>query len=562
MRSVVAVMLLLGWSATPAVGQSHPVKLAGTARFDLSADAAVGSLNDGKVVAGDGSAERMNWVPEADRLRGYTVNFPITHFGWSQHAMSFTPAGSGTVTLTLMGPWEQASCGAIYRQEVLWDAARATGTPLANGSFEEGGGETVSGWRASGGTVQPASDAVQAVDGKQYARTWHNQTLATTLKVTAGQPVTLRLHARARVPEGFLQMRRVAERNTPAHQAAKRFLRGTNLGNYLEAPPGQNWGASYSADDFRHIRAEGFDHVRLPIAWHHHTGPAPEFRLSDEIMAKADFLVNEALKNGLNVIVNVHHFDEFTSKPAVRAEKFYAIWRQVAAHYAETPAAVVFELLNEPKDAATTEALNPIYAEAIRQIRRTNPQRTILVGPGRWNQVSELPQLHLPDDDLNLIVTVHCYDPFPFTHQGASWTGPDTRRLTGICYPGPPDEPLVPDPALKLGSQTLGWLERYNTLPTETNPCSPRAFRGAIERAQQWSDYYGRPVHMGEFGCYIRADAGSRARFYQDFRAALDEAGIGWAMWDWKAGFKYWDDKTDQPAPGMRVALFSRANAK
>ena len=65
------------------------------------------------------------------------------------------------------------------------------------------------------------------------------------------------------------EMRRIANRNTPAHQAAKKFLRGTNLGNYLEAPPGQDWGARYSEQDFVHIKAEGFDHVRLPVAWHH-----------------------------------------------------------------------------------------------------------------------------------------------------------------------------------------------------------------------------------------------------------------------------------------------------
>src|SRR5882762_1726200 len=86
-----------------------------------------------------------------------------------------------------------------------------------------------------------------------------------------------------RVKPDLPDMRRVASRNTPAFQAAKKFLRGANLGNYLEAPPGQDWGARYSEQDFVHIKAEGFDHVRLPIAWHHYTGPAPDFKLSDDI---------------------------------------------------------------------------------------------------------------------------------------------------------------------------------------------------------------------------------------------------------------------------------------
>ena len=354
------------------------------------------------------------------------------------------------------------------------------------------------------------------------------------------------------------EMRRLTGRDTPAHRAAKKFLRGTNLGNYLEAPLGQDWGAKYSAEDFVHIKAEGFDHVRLPIAWHHYAGPAPGFTLSDEIYGRADFLVTNALRHGLNVIVNIQHFDAFTSNPPALTNKFYAIWRQIAAHYAKSPESVAFELLNEPKDAATTTLLNPIYAEAIRVIRETNPHRAIFVGPGRWNQVSELPNLRLPDNDDNLIVTVHCYDPFNFTHQGATWTSSDVKSLKGIVFPGPPSTPFVPDAAVKLGRGTLDWLERYNTLSAEKNPCGPLAFRRPMQQAKEWSEHFGRPVHVGEYGCFVGADPASRARFYAGFRQCLDELGLGWALWDWKAGFKYWDDKTGQPATGMREALFPK----
>ncbi len=350
-------------------------------------------------------------------------------------------------------------------------------------------------------------------------------------------------------------------RDTPAHKAAKRFLRGVNLGNYLEAPPGQDWGARYGADDFRHIRDEGFDHVRIPVAWHHHAGPGPDFALGKAIFGKVDVLVNEATRRGLAVIVNVHHFDEFTKNPKVHRGKFLALWEQIAGHYAGAPETVAFELLNEPKDAATTAAINPVYADAIALIRKSNPKRTIFVGPGKWNQAGELAHLRLPEDDPNLIVTVHCYDPFYFTHQGASWAGPDVK-VTGIRYPGPPERPLVPPAGLKLSPGARDWLERYNTLPAGQNPSGPRAFRGALRLAKQWSDYYGRPVHVGEFGCYEKADAESRARFHRDFREALDAEGLGWALWDWKAGFRYWDGKANRPAPGMREALFPRGKGR
>src|SRR5262245_40504961 len=63
-------------------------------------------------------------------------------------------------------------------------------------------------------------------------------------------------------------MTRIFARDTPAHLAARRFMRGVNLGNYLEYAPGDPArNQSYSTNDFRQIRDEGFDHVRVPVAW-------------------------------------------------------------------------------------------------------------------------------------------------------------------------------------------------------------------------------------------------------------------------------------------------------
>jgi endoglucanase len=360
------------------------------------------------------------------------------------------------------------------------------------------------------------------------------------------------------VPENPPEMKRLTNANSPAHQAARLFLRGVNLGNYLEVPPTQTWNVTVSADEFPIMRREGFDHIRVPAGWHHYTGPGPDFMVAPEFFARVDFVVTNALGNGLAVIVNIHHFDAFTSDPSGETDKFLAIWRQVAEHYQSFPNRLAFELLNEPKDAATTNVMNPIHAKAIAEIRKTNPQRAIFVGPGQWNQVSELKRLVLPEKDDNLIVAVHCYDPFYFTHQGASWAGPDPRHLRGIQFPGPPSEPLKVEAWDQLRPPVRNWIERYNTLPEEQNPSSPSAFEEKLKLARAWSDYYGRPVHVGEFGCYTTADPESRARFHSEFRRALDEQQLGWALWDWSAGFRYWDRKKNQPMPGLREALMEK----
>ena len=349
----------------------------------------------------------------------------------------------------------------------------------------------------------------------------------------------------------------LANPNSPAFQAARQFLHGANLGNYLEVPKGQNWGVTVTADEFAFMKREGFDHVRIPVGWHHYTGPAPEFKLSPDIFARVDFVVTNALAAKLAVIVNIHHFDEFTSDPAPQTDRFLAIWRQVAAHYASHPPTLAFELLNEPKDAAKTVVMNPIYARAIGEIRKSNPRRTIFVGPGQFNNINELKNLVLPATDDNLIVTVHCYDPFYFTHQGATWAGPDPK-VTGIQFPGPPATALVPDPTLKLNKWVIDWIGRYNTLPTDKNPSGPVAFAEKLKLARAWSEQNGRPVHVGEFGCYTKADPESRARFYAAFRRACEENHLGWAIWDWSAGFRYWDKQINQPMSGMHQALFGK----
>jgi endoglucanase len=357
-------------------------------------------------------------------------------------------------------------------------------------------------------------------------------------------------------PSNPPEMERLTNSNSPAYQAAKFFMRGANLGNYLEAPPGQNWGATVSADEFAIMRAEGFDHVRVPVGWQHYAGPSSDFTLSPEIFARTDFVVTNALANHLAVMINIHHFDELDQNPTNAADKFLAIWRQIAAHYEKFQEKLAFELDNEPHENATTAVMNPIYARAIAEIRKSNPHRTIFVEPGDWGNVSELKNLVLPPED-NVIVSVHCYDPFYFTHQGATWAGADTK-VTGIQFPGPPATPLTPDPSLKLNRWVINWIHNYNTLPADANPSGPVAFEGKIKLARAWSDYYGRPVHFGEFGCFTMADPESRANFYAAFRRACEEEKIGWAIWDWSVGFRYWDKKINQPMPGMHEALFGK----
>jgi endoglucanase len=533
--------------------QINPPKLSGLARIDLNAAASVSALDEGAITTGTGSLGRQTWLPAEDWPLTYTLQVPIVRFGWNAFTVRFVPAQNGTVQLSLRGPWEEVTVGTgnIYQQEVLWDDIQVTGAELTNGGFETVTGSAIAGW--SGGTSQLASTALTAVEGRRMGRSWHNDSLTRYLNVSRGVPVFLKFFARAYIPAGFTDMQPVADRNSAAHQTALKFMRGVNFGNALELPPGSAGQFEYPEADYAQARAEGFDHIRLPIAWQHHTGPAPDYVLSAAIFAKVDTHVASALRQGLGIMIDVHNFEDFVKDPPALTNKLYAMWRQIAAHYSNAPPTVVFEVLNEPRDAASTAVMNPIFAEAIRQIRLTNPHRTLFIGTGAFNGISELNNLILPDNDSNLIATVHTYDPFLFTHQGLPWAGTDAGATPKVQFPGPPTVPLIPAPG--ISEWATNWIQTYNTLPADQNPSSPAAFRGTFQFIRQWSDYYGRPVHIGEFGAFETADPQSRINYYHEKRRALDQQRIGWAIWDWKAGFHYSKNGLPDP-PGLREALF------
>lgn len=92
-------------------------------------------------------------------------------------------------------------------------------------------------------------------------------------------------------------------------------------------------------------------------------------------------------------------------------------------------------------------------------------------------------------------------------------------------------------------------------LETAINPCSRDAWRDALAYARAWSEHVGRPIHVGEWGAYRHMDAESRRRFHAEKREDLDAHGLPWALWDWKAEFRYWDPDLGAPIAGLREAI-------
>ncbi len=219
--------------------------------------------------------------------------------------------------------------------------------------------------------------------------------------------------------------------------------RGLNIGNSLDAPREGDWGVALEGRYFELIADAGFDHIRLPISWAGYADTEAPYTIPDgddptvthpdyrSIWQRVDWAIEQALTNDLRIIINMHHYDEAHDDPAGHHDRLVAMWQQIADRYADLPDEVYFELFNEPHAVYTDEPelWNVLVADLVDVVRESNPTRKVIVGPVGFNHISRLDTLVLPDDPY-LISTVHLYEPFVFTHQGATWVDP--QPPTGI----------------------------------------------------------------------------------------------------------------------------------
>ena len=118
---------------------------------------------------------------------------------------------------------------------------------------------------------------------------------------------------------------------------------------------------------------------------------------------------------------------------------FIKFWEGIARHYkGKSETRLVFELLNEPQFLKNPEVWYALQRKTVGAIRAIDPLRTIMVTSTSWSGIDTLASM-TPLPDSNLLYTYHCYDPFLFTHQGASWVGNPPQDLRHMPFPSSPE---------------------------------------------------------------------------------------------------------------------------
>jgi endoglucanase len=299
--------------------------------------------------------------------------------------------------------------------------------------------------------------------------------------------------------------------------------RGVNMGNALDAPSEGEWGFTLEEKYFQAVKDAGFNSVRIPVRWSTHAPAEPPYTIDPNFMKRVDWAVNCALSRNLPVMLNVHHYLELFDDPNSQKDKFLAIWQQLAEHYKSYPDTLILEPLNEPHGKLRGAEWNSLLKQAIAIIRKSNPDRIIVAG-SEWNVAGTLKSLEIPKDDRNIIVSIHCYDPMEFTHQGASWvTDRDSNSWLGTKWTGTDSE--------------------------------KKAVIKNFDIAAAWAKQNNRPINLGEFGSFNKADMDSRVRYTKFFADAAVERGFSFHYWQFDSDFAVYDIKTNTWIKSLLDAL-------
>lgn len=292
-----------------------------------------------------------------------------------------------------------------------------------------------------------------------------------------------------------------------------------NMGGALEAPREGEWGYRIRAKDFALLKQSGFDTVRIPIKWSAHTATTAPYYIDSSFLRRVNQVINEASDAGLNVIINVHHYDEISEDADSHLPRLYAIWDQLIALFGSKPQNVMFEFLNEPHSSMSPRRVDEMNRVLLEKVRAVDPTRWVVLGGGDWGTLDGLLKTSPPKDDFTM-VTFHYYSPFDFTHQGAPWA----------------------HKKIEIG-QTWGTGEDRKSLAED------------MSRAAKWRDKVGMPLLLGEFGVYIAVPDAERAAWSQAVRRSAENAGFGWCYWDFATSLGMYDQKSETFKPGMLPAL-------
>jgi endoglucanase len=364
----------------------------------------------------------------------------------------------------------------------------------------------------------------------------------------------------------------------------------------LEPPPSHSYdikslmarAQSMSDDELRRLRQTGFDFVRLGV------DPGPFLQTQggqrDDLDRILKHSVAQILSADLSVIVDFHPGDQNPDygspqlTAGVNTVKFQA-YLKLLARTARLLAdlhsqRVALEIMNEP--ALPAAEWQPLLDAAYAAIRRAAPNLLVVLDGGLEGMPQGTMALRTSEfeQDLAVLYTFHYYDPYQFTHQGASWNA--ARYLADVPYPAlaRPIEDSQQASARAIDAMALSkankWIARldagYRLERYRQSAFGRENVLSAFNEIGRWAERRHIPAQrilLGEFGAR-RATlpdgserTAERAQWFRDVREAAEAHGFIWAVWAYRGAgdFALFEGKAREASePAVIEALGLTAN--
>ncbi|HPY82673.1 MAG: glycoside hydrolase family 5 protein [Bacteroidales bacterium] len=325
---------------------------------------------------------------------------------------------------------------------------------------------------------------------------------------------------------------------------------GVNISHWLSQVYGFSDRATFfTKADVQLIDSLGFDHIRIPIdekeMWNEDGTPI------SEAFSYLTHAIEWCLEYNIRVIVDLHIIRSFYfnagneggentlfSDPKEQ-EHFYSLWQELSDTLKRFPTHMVaYELLNEAV-AENPEDWNTLVAHGVAVIREQEPTRIIFIGSNNWQIAATFPALRVPENDTNLVLSMHNYDPILFTHYKANWTE-FSDFDDSVSYPGI----IISEETYEKNKNKYpgfrGFEDGKNAYGPET---FETIFKPALEKAQE----LGLPLYCGEFGALPYVKREHRLQYYRDIVSVFKKHSIAYTAWDYKGlfGIRGWDSETN-----------------
>ena len=299
-------------------------------------------------------------------------------------------------------------------------------------------------------------------------------------------------------------------RDITSFQLVEEIGPGWNLGNSFDVIDRDKtaWGNPLPSRAVIDAAAElGFRTLRIPITWAFHQRDRAPFEIESQYLEDIEEIVRFGFQNGMHVIINVHHDNEWVVPTPESADatnaRLTSLWTQVGEHFMAYNDSLIFETLNEPRiegipeewtggtveGRAFVNEYNKTAVDAIRATGGNNALRHIMIPTWAASTVPEtMDDLVIPNDDPKVIVSLHSYFDWDFAGLAQDTWGEDADRT---------------------------------------------ALQGELQRIhQKWIVEENRPVVLGEWGTIRDNEINQRLDYAELYARTAAELGMPTIVWD------------------------------